>query len=120
MDKKYIEAHVNQPLILDTCKAILENAFADDGLKKRAIDYIAYYNTDMAFETTRKLLSAAVRYRMTNKQAADVLEVQAMLDNFDPKLAVLYAKRARELDAQGVVYCDCPACSACTRILELK
>lgn len=120
MDKDFISEHMNQPLILATCRAILGNAFADESLKKRATDYIEAYNTPKAFEATRRLLSAAVKYRMTNKQMADVLTIQAKLDNFDAKQAVIYADRAKKLDAQGVVYCDCPACSACTKILELK
>lgn len=122
MDKKYIEEHVHQPLIKETCKKILENAFADESLKNTARSYLATYdkNSDEAFEATRKLLAAAVKYRMTNRQVVDVLTIQAKLDNFDSQQAVIYAERARKLDAQGVVYCDCPACTACTRILELK
>lgn len=120
MDKDFIVKHMNQPLILATCKAILGNAFADESLKKRATDYIETYDTLQAFEATRRLLSAAVKYRMTNKQIVDVLTIQAKLDNFDAEQAVIYAERAKKLDAQGIVYCDCPACAACTRILELK
>lgn len=122
MDRQYIEAHMHQPLIKETCQRLLENAFADESLKKTARTYLETYNheADDAFEATRRLLAAAVKYRMTNKQVVDVLTIQAKLDNFNPQQAIIYAERARKLDAQGIVYCDCPACTACTRILELK
>ena len=122
MDKQYIEAHMYQAIVKETCQRLLENAFADESLKKTARTYLETYDSrsDEAFEATRRLLAAAVKYRMTNKQVVDVLTIQAKLDNFNPEQAVLYAERARKLDAQGIVYCDCPACSACTRILELK
>lgn len=122
MDKQYIEEHMHQPIIKETCLAILGNFFADETLKNKAVAYLNTYetNSDEAFEATRRLLSAAVKYRMTNKQVADVLTIQAKLDNVDAKQASIYATRARKLDAQGIVYCDCPACTACTRILELK
>lgn len=122
MDRQFIIDHMQQPIIKETCLNILGNAFADETLKNRAIAYLKTYdiNNDEAFEATRRLLSAAVKYRMTNKQVADVLTIQAKLDNVDAEQAIIYAERARKLDAQGIVYCDCPACTACTRILELK
>lgn len=122
MDRQFITDHMQQPIIKETCLNILGNAFADETLKNKAIAYLKTYdiNNDEAFEATRRLLSAAVKYRMTNKQVADVLTIQAKLDNVDAEQAIIYAERARKLDAQGIVYCDCPACTACTRILELK
>lgn len=122
MDKKYITNHMHQPIIKETCLNILGNFFADESLKNRATAYLQTYeeDSDEALEATRRLLSAAVKYRMTNKQVADVLTIQAKLDNVDAQQAIIYAERARKLDAQGIVYCDCPACTACTRILELK
>lgn len=120
MDKDFIEERMNNPLIIKVCKTILESPFADSELKLRAKNYLNAKDAETAFEATRHLISAAVKYRMTNRQVIDYITIATKLGNFDESLSELYISRAKALHEQGIVYCQCPACNLCTKILELK
>ena len=90
---------------IERTKELLSNWCCDE-LKEAAQNWLDSIGTDKEKEAGKKY----------------VLELQDSIVPVDGMLAFLPTDEAnaKELKAQGIVNCDCPACTSASAVLELK
>ena len=109
MDKK-IMAEAAQEL-LDACSCCAE-------LKAAAKAYLDAVNTPAEEAAAAKLVAEAKADVMTNEQVIAAMAIPEVKAALGEEMATMISAHAQELQADGVKYCDCPACSAGMKIIN--
>lgn len=86
--------------------------------KAAAEDFLAAVGTDKEAEETKKLVAELQEDIETIDELIAFTSSEKCAQFFGDK-AEGFRAHALELKASGAKYCDCPACAACEKILEL-
>lgn len=104
--------------IIAGVKALVAAPTSCPEAKVAAESWLAAVGTDREKEETKKLVA---------ELEEDIEPIDDLIDfASSPKCKELFGDKAdgflahaKELKASGAKYCDCPACAACERILEM-
>lgn len=100
-------------------KALLSNWCCDE-LKKAAQTWLDSIGTDKEKEAGKKYVLELQDSIVTVDGMLAFLPTDEAKAKFGEEIASKFYEHAKELKTQGVVNCDCPACTAASAVLELK
>lgn len=109
MDKKIIAEAAQE--LLDACSCCVE-------LKTAAQNFLEAMDTPAEQEYAEKLVAEAKADVMTNEQVIAAMDIPEVKAHLGDELASMIKAHAEELKANGVEYCDCPACAAGMKIIK--
>ena len=104
--KPIVEALVNAPSCCPELKAVAQA-------------WLVAVGTNQEGTVTAALLQEAREDVCTIEHTLGFFESPAAEKIFGADKAKAMAVHAREIQAQGAKWCDCPACAACVKLLEL-
>ena len=104
--KPIVEALVNAPSCCPELKAVAQAWLVAIGTNQEAI-------------VTGALLQEAKEDLCTIEHTIGFFESPAAEKIFGAEKAKSMAAHAKEIQAQGAKWCDCPACAACVKLLGL-
>ena len=114
MDKQVMDFVVEQTHALMAAPSCSKEA------KAAAQAWLAAVGTDREAEETKKYITELEGDIMPIDMVIQFAESAGGVEIFGEETAKAIAAHARDIKAQGAVYCDCPACSAAAAILEKK
>lgn len=88
-------------------------------LRLLANNYLAVLDTSAEQETLSALLAQAKKDIMPIDGLIAFLTSERGLRLFGEEQAVQILAHAKDIKSKGATECDCPACSACSKILKL-
>ena len=109
--KEFVTAKLNDLIAAPCCCAEARQA---------AEEWLAASGTETENEQTEKLLKELEEDIEPIDDLVAFTESDTAVRLFGEERAKQFAVHARELNASGAKYCDCPACAACAEILEKK
>ncbi len=98
-------------------QALLDAPSCCPELKAVAEQWLKAAGTPEESAATEALLKEAQEDICTVKQTLGFFESPAAAQYFGAEKAKAMAAHAREIQAQGAKWCDCPACGACAKLL---
>lgn len=104
---------------IERTKELLSNRCCDE-LKEAAQNWLDSIGTDKEKEAGKKYVLELQDSIVTVDGMLAFLPTDEAKAKFGEETANKFYEHAKELKAQGVVNCDCPACTAASKILELK
>lgn len=104
---------------IERTKILLSNWCCDE-LKEAAQVWLNSIGTDKEKETGKKYILKLEDSIVTVDGMLAFLPTDEAKAKFGEETANKFYEHAKELKAQGVANCDCPACTAASAILELK
>ena len=102
-----------------TVEALLSAPSCCPELKAVAQAWLAAVGTSQEATVTAALLQEAREDLCTIEHTLGFFESPAAEKIFGAEKAKAMATHAREIQSQGAKWCDCPACAACVKLLEL-
>ncbi len=111
MDKSELIETVNAMIAAPSCCQELKDA------GRKWLAAVGTAGENAAFDALRAEIREDV---CTLDQTIPFFESEAAARMFGAEKAEAMAAHAREIKANGAKWCDCPACSAGVRILEMK
>ncbi len=100
-------------------KALLSNWCCDE-LKEAAQNWLDAIGTDKEKETGKKYVLELQDSIVTVDGMLAFLPTDEAKAKFGEETANKFYEHAKDLKAQGIVNCDCPACIAASAVLEVK
>lgn len=104
---------------IERTKMLLSNWCCDE-LKEAAQNWLDSIGTDKQKEAGEKYVAELQDSIVTVDGMLAFLPTEEAKAKFGEKTANKFYEHAKQLKAQGVVNCDCPACTAALAVLELK
>lgn len=104
---------------IERTKALLSNRCCDE-LKEAAQAWLDSIGTDKEKEAGKKYVLELQDSIVTVDGMLAFLPTDEAKAKFGEETANKFYEHAKELKAQGVANCDCPACLAASALLELK
>lgn len=104
---------------IERTKVLLSNWCCDE-LREAAQAWIDSIGTDKEKEVGKKYVLELQDSIVTVDGMLAFLPTDEAKTKFGEETANEFYEHAKELKTQGVVNCDCPACTAASAVLELK
>lgn len=104
---------------IERTKALLSGWCCDE-LKEAAQAWLNAIGTDKEKEAGRKYVFELQDSIVPVDEMLEFLPTDEAKAKFGEKIANEVYEHAKELKAQGIANCDCPACTAASLVLELK
>ena len=104
---------------IERTKALLSNWCCDE-LKEAAQAWLNSIGTDKEKEAGRKYVLELQDSIVTVDGMLAFLPTDEAKAKFGEETANKFYEHAKDLKAQGVANCDCPACTAASAVLEVK
>lgn len=104
---------------IERTKALLSNWCCDE-LKEAARDWLDSIGTDKEKEAGKKYVLELQDSIVTVDGMLAFLLTDEAKAKFGEETANKFYEHAKELKAQGIANCDCPACTAASAVLEVK
>lgn len=104
---------------IERTKALLSNWCCDE-LKDAAQNWLDSIGTDKENEAGKKYVLELQDSIVTVDGMLAFLPTDEAKAKFGEETANRFYEHAKDLKAQGVANCDCPACTAASAVLELK
>ena len=104
---------------IERTKALLSNWCCDE-LKEAAQAWLNSIGTDKEKEAGRKYVLELQDSIVTVDGMLAFLPTDEAKTKFGEEIAKEVYEHAKDLKAQGIANCDCPACTAASAVLELK
>lgn len=104
---------------IERTKELLSNWCCDE-LKEAAQNWLDSIGTDKEKEAGKKYVLELQDSIVTVDGMLAFLTTDEAKAKFGEETANKFYEHAKELKAQGVANCDCPACTAASAVLELK
>lgn len=104
---------------IERTKVLLSNRCCDE-LKEAAQAWLDSIGTDKEKEAGRKYVLELQDSIVTVDGMLAFLPTEEAKAKFGEETANKFYEHAKELKAQEIANCDCPACTAASAILELK
>lgn len=104
---------------IERTKVLLSNWCCDE-LKAAAQAWLNSIGTDKEKETGKKYVLELQDSIVTVDGMLAFLPTDEAKAEFGEKTANKFYEHAKELKAQGIANCDCPACTAALAVLELR
>lgn len=104
---------------IERTKALLSNWCCDE-LKEAAQAWLNSIGTDKEKEAGRKYVLELQDSIVTVDGMLAFLPTDEAKAKFGEETANKFYEHAKDLKAQGVANCDCPACKAASAVLEVK
>lgn len=104
---------------IERTKELLSNWCCDE-LKEAAQNWLDSIGTDKEEEAGKKYVLELQDSIVTVDEMLAFLPIDEAKAKFGEETANEVYEHAKELKAQGVVNCDCPACTAALAVLEVK
>ena len=100
-------------------KALLSNWCCDE-LKEAAQTWLDSIGTDKQKEVGERYIAELQDSIVSVEGMLSFLPTDEAKAKFGEETANKFYEHAKELKAQGIANCDCPACTAASAVLELK
>jgi len=104
---------------IERTKVLLSNWCCDE-LKEAAQAWLGSIGTDEEKEAGRKYVLELQDSIVTVDGMLAFLPTKEAKTKFGEETANKFYEHAKELKAQGIANCDCPACTAASAVLALK
>lgn len=104
---------------IERTNVLLSNWCCDE-LKKAAQAWLDSIGTDKQKEAGEKYVAELQESIVSVEGMLAFLPTEEAKVKFGEETANKFYEHAKELKAQGVANCDCPACTAASAVLELK
>lgn len=104
---------------IERTNVLLSNWCCDE-LKKAAQAWLDSMGTDKQKEAGEKYVAELQESIVTVDGMLAFLPTEEAKAKFGEETANKFYEHAKELKAQGVANCNCPACTAASAVLELK
>lgn len=104
---------------IERTKVLLSNWCCDE-LKEAAQAWLDSIGTDKEKETGERYFAELQDSIVTVNGMLAFLPTDEAKAKFGEETANKFYEHAKDLKAQGVANCDCPACTAASAVLELK
>ncbi len=104
---------------IEKTKVLLSNWCCDE-LKEAAQAWLDSIGTDEEKEAGKKYVLELQDSIVTVDGMLAFLPTDEAKAKFGEETANKFYEHAKDLKAQGITYCDCPACTAASAVLELK
>ena len=104
---------------IEKTKALLSNWCCDE-LKEAAQTWLDSIGTDKEKEAGERYVAELQDSIVTVDGMLSFLPTDEAKAKFGEETANKFYEHAKDLKAQGVANCDCPACTAASAVLELK
>lgn len=104
---------------MERTKALLSN-WCCNALKEAAWNWLDSIGTDKEKEARKKYVLELQDSIVTVDGMLAFLPTDEAKAKFGEETANRFYEHAKDLKAQGVANCDCPACTAASAVLELK
>lgn len=104
---------------IEKTKLLLSNWCCDE-LKEAAQTWLDFIGTDKQKEAGERYVVELQASIVTVDGMLAFLPTEEAKAKFGEETANKFYEHAKELKAQGIANCDCPACTAASAVLELK
>ena len=105
---------------IEKTKILLLSGWCCDELKEAAQAWLNSIGTDKEKEAGKKNVLKLQDSIVTVDGMLEFLPTDEAKAKFGEETAIKFYEHAKELKAQGIANCDCPACTAASAVLELK
>lgn len=104
---------------IERTKVLLSNWCCDE-LKVAAQTWLDSIGSDKQKEAGERYVAELQESIVTVEGMLAFLPTEEAKEKFGEETANKFYEHAKELKAQGIANCDCPACTAASAVLELK
>lgn len=104
---------------IEKTKVLLSNRCCDE-LKEAAQTWLNSIGTDKQKEAGERYVAELQDSIVTVEGMLAFLPTEEAKAKFGEDIANKFYEHAKELNAEGIVNCDCPACTSASAVLELK
>lgn len=109
----------NQNVIIEKTKELL-NLHCYDGLKSAANEWLESIGTEKEKNASEKYVELLEDSIMDIDAVINLFSSDIGINKFGADMASQIASHAKEIKANGAIWCDCPACSTALEILKYK
>lgn len=109
----------NQSIIIENTKELL-NLHCYEGLKTAANEWIESIGTDEEKKASEKYVAVLEDSIVDIDTVINVFTSDMGIEKFGSEKASQISSHAKEIKANGAIWCDCPACTAAMAVLKYK
>lgn len=109
----------NQGIIIEKTKELL-NLRCYEGLKTAAKEWLESIGTDGEKKASENYVAVLEDSIVDIDTVINLFTSDAGIEKFGSEKASQIASHAKEIKANGAIWCDCPACTAAQEVLKYK
>lgn len=101
-------------------QALLDAPKSNPTVKEFAKSWFAAEGTEKQAELTKQLVSVAEQNIALIDEVIDYARSERAIQSLGEEGAAKLLQHAKDIKAEGAEFCDCDACVACKKIIDLK
>lgn len=106
--------------VKELVQALLDAPTSNETVKEFAQSWINAEGTPKQEELTKQLVSVAEQNIALIDEVIDYARSERAIQSLGEEGAANLLQHAKDIKAKGAEFCDCPGCTACKHVIDLK